>query len=168
MSVFNSILKNIKPTTSGVRSVLFPNGNKRKSNLAATVILTSLVDAFSILVIYLLVSLSHSGEILYVSKGMELPEAAHVNELKRTTLLKIEDSKYFLEDEEIGKSKLVKKLHTLRKKIISEDRENGVKESDLNLMIQADKKVPFKLLNTVIRASSHAGFDEIKFTVLAN
>lgn len=136
-----------------------------KKSLEATVILTSLVDAFSILVIYLLVSLSHSGEILYLSKDTVLPEAANVATMERTTLIKIEQGKYYVEDKEVPAENLVAELLNVREELDKANERREEKELH-KLMIQADKKVKYSLLNQVITASSQVGFNEVKFAVL--
>ena len=143
-------------------STLKPNGGKSKGGLVAVVMLTSLVDAFSILVIYLLVSSSNSGEMLYISKDMKLPEAVQTNVLERNTLVKIEKGKYFIEEKEVSKNALVSTLTKLRQNL--EKVGDSTKES---ITIQADKRAEYKMLNSVILASSHAGFSDIKFAVLS-
>ena len=142
-------------------STLNPEGGKRKGGLLAIVMLTSLVDAFSILVIYLLVSSSNSGEMLYISKDMQLPDAVQTNVLERNTLIKIEKGKYFIENQEIKKDSLVSSLIEIRKNL--EKTGDKTKEA---ITIQADKRASYDLLNSVILASSHAGFSDIKFAVL--
>lgn len=139
----------------------------QKKELAAAVILTSLVDAFSILVIYLLVSLSHSGEAVYISKDMKLPEASNIELLTRVTMVRIEKDKMFVENKEVQPKKLVRELIQLRKEIEKTHNEGGQGFSDFSLMVQADKEQPFAVLSQVIQAGSHAGFQEVKFSVLA-
>lgn len=147
-------------------STLNPQGGLRKKNLMAAVILTSLIDAFSILVIYLLVNFSNSGEILYISQGMELPQAKTSVALKRTTLVKLENGKLFLEDKELNRSSLVGALIDIRKKLT----ESALTKEDQEyaLTVQADKHVKYKFLNDIVQAGSQAGFSEIKFAVLAD
>ena len=143
-------------------SVVSPRGGNFKNKLVAAVILTSLVDAFSILVIYLLVNFSNSGEILYISKDMELPSATEVKSLQRTTLVKIEDEKWFIEDKPVHPNQLVEALVNVRKELAR----SGVEESAA-LTVQADRRVRYKVLNQAVLAGSHAGFGEIKFAVRA-
>lgn len=142
-------------------STLNPDNQFWKKPLAQALILTSLVDAFSILVIYLLVNFSNSGEMLYISKDMELPTAIQSEVLKRATLVKLEDGKIFVENKEIAKADLVATLIEARKELRRSD-EEAVPE----LTIQADRRIKYKDLNQVVLASSHAGFSDIKFAVL--
>jgi len=143
-------------------SLINPEGNKRKKHLVATVILTSLIDAFSILVIYLLVNFSNSGEILYMSKDMQLPAAAQSEQLHRSTLVKIEKGQLYIEEKPITSGQLVNQLVAIKKKLVDEN-----SEDKNSLTVQADKRVKYKMLNEIVLAGSHAGFSEIRFAVLA-
>lgn len=161
----DSILKTTAQDSAiGGASIIAPKGSKLKKNLVAGVILTSLVDAFSILVIYLLLSFSSSGEILILSKDMELPTAMQTIELERKTLVKIEKEKYFIDDEEVPSSALVAKLLEIRQNLKKENPEL----EEYPITLQADRRIEYKWVNQVIQASSHAGFNEIKFAVITN
>ncbi|MCB0357677.1 MAG: biopolymer transporter ExbD [Bdellovibrionales bacterium] len=146
-------------------SQIKPKAGAIKKTLVASVILTSLIDAFSILVIYLLVNFSNSGEILYLSKDMELPAAEKSEALQRTTLVKLEKGQLFIEEKPIDPKDLVSHLVEMRKSIVA----NGnVTDDNLALTVQADRRISYKELNQVVLAGSHAGFGEIKFAVLAH
>ncbi|MCB0377067.1 MAG: biopolymer transporter ExbD [Bdellovibrionales bacterium] len=141
----------------------FTSSRRFKKNLAATVMLTSLVDAFSILVIYLLVNFSSAGDLLYLSKGMELPPAAKAVELTRNVVVKVEKDKLFLEEKEINGNELVGKLIDLKKnweKYYPETEFTGA------MTIQADRRQTYDLLSQVIQAGGHAGFSDINFAVI--
>ncbi len=145
-------------------SQINPKSNSKKKALVAVVILTSLIDAFSILVIYLLVNFSNSGEILYISKGMQLPVAEQSKILERTTVVKLEEGQVYIEDKPVVKGSLVSRLVDLKKELIAS--KVGEMES-FALTVQADRRVTYKELNQVVLAGSHAGFGEIKFAVLS-
>lgn len=146
-------------------STLNPKGGAFKKSLVQSVMLTSLVDAFSILVVYLLMSYSSSGEIMYISKDMVLPEATQSDILDRQIIIKFEDGKYFIEDEEVASNalfaRLLKMKTEFKEKYPELDGENKV-------IIQADKGEKFIDLNLIIHASAQAGFEEIKFAVVKN
>ncbi|MCB0386550.1 MAG: biopolymer transporter ExbD [Bdellovibrionales bacterium] len=150
----------------GAASTLSPKSQSSKSNLVVGVMLTSLVDAFSILVIYLLVSFANSGEVLYLSKDMELPPAGQSEILKRTTLIKLESGKLYIEDKEIEPNALVGALIDIRKELKA--RHTGEEPFEPALTVQADRRVMYKELNQIVHASAQSGFSEVKFAVLAN
>ncbi len=136
-----------------------------KQSITQPLMLTSLVDAFSILVVYLLMNFSTSGEILYFSKDLELPQAQNSVELERHTVVKVvEDGKYFIEEEEVAKGQLVAKLLELRKTFESE-RPNETFPG--TLIVQADRRQEYKNLNSIVLAGAHTGYSDIKFAVLA-
>lgn len=144
-------------------SVLAPEGGSHKKSIVGDLLLTALIDAFSILVIFLLMSFSSSGELLYVSPGQELPKAGQAAQLERNSVIRIEDGKIFLEEKEVSMNDLVAALIQIRKdwaELHKGEEFNGA------LTIQADRRIKFEHLSQVIQASSHAGFSDIKFAVL--
>lgn len=132
--------------------------------ISAPLMLTSLVDAFSILVIYLLMHFSASGEILMVSKDTELPKAANTADLVRETIVKVEDGKYFVEDLEVTPEGLVAKLLEMRQ-TFAKDRPG--EEVPDKIIVQADRRTPYKVLNNVVLAGAQTGYSEIKFAVVS-
>lgn len=145
-------------------SILVPKGGRHVKSIAADLPLTALIDAFSILVIFLLMSFSSSGELLSVSKGQELPKAVHATELQRNALLKLEESGMFLEDKEVPKDQLVAALVQFRQEWAEL---HPGEEFAGALTVQADRRIKFDTISQVIQASSHAGFSDIKFAVIA-
>lgn len=145
-------------------STLNPKSGSGRKTLVQTVMLTSLVDAFSILVVYLLMSYSSSGEIMYISKDMFLPTAELADALNRQIIIKFEKGKYYIENEEVTKNELFPRLLEMktafREKYPELDSENKI-------IIQADKSEKFLDLNLIIHASAQAGFEEIKFAVVS-
>ena len=144
-------------------SLLKPQGDGRKKSPAASVMLTSLIDAFSILVIYLLFNNSASDEI-YISKSMKLPIAEHVADLRRNILVKVESDQIFVEDQVVTESTLVPTLIEARKK---HEERGVVDKATYSVTVQADKRVTYKYLSQVVQATSHAGFSELKLAVIS-
>jgi biopolymer transport protein ExbD len=137
------------------QSLLKPKGGVHKRNITADLLLTALIDAFSILVIFLLMSFSSTGEIMYIGKGMELPHASKVEQLDRNPIIKVESDKVYLEDKEYNKDSIFAALLELRKKDATEI-----------ATIQADRRIQYEALNWVVLALSQAGFSDIRFAVL--
>ena len=150
---------------SGMNSTSgFGSGRKkRKKNLAATVMLTSLVDTFSVLVIYLLVNFSSSGELLYISKGMELPAAAKAIDLERNVVVKVEKDKLYIEKDEVSSDQLVKTLIDIKK---NWEKYYPDTEFTGGMTIQADRRQTYDLLSQVVQAGGHAGYSDINFAVI--
>jgi biopolymer transport protein ExbD len=73
----------------------------RKALLAA-LSLTSMVDMFSLLVIFLLQTFSTSPELLLVSKGVELPVAISGAEIADAPVLALTNGDVFLDQKRVG------------------------------------------------------------------
>ena len=126
--------------------------------------LTSLIDAFSILVVYLLMFFSSAGEMTYVHSDIDLPKASAVERLDRHAIIAIKKDGYFAEDKKLVPGKVVSYLVNLKKQL---NRSAGTAEEKETITIQADKSVPYKNLSPVIQACNQAGFSHINFAVLA-
>lgn len=145
-------------------SVIKPASNKSNKALVATVILTSLVDAFSILVIYLLINTSAANEELNLEKDLTLPMATQSEVLQAGVVVTTtKDGKYKVKETETEASDLMATLKALNEELNDEGDERRK-----NLVIQADRSSSFELLNPIILAGTQAGFETIKFAVLPN
>ena len=154
-TVFHSVIKE--------SSLLKPDGGKHKRETNAELLLTALIDAFSILVIFLLMSFSSTGDLLFLSKGMELPKAELAVQLDRNPLVKFDQGKIYIEDLEVKSDGLVEALLDLRKKHLEmrpDDEFPGI------LTVQADRRAKYQEITQIVQASAHAGFSEIKFAVV--
>ncbi len=156
----------VKPTifnTMAGASILNPKHARQKRNIFSDLLLTALIDAFSILVIFLLMSFSSSGELLTMGKNMELPKAALGDMIERNPVIKIDNDKIFLEDKEIKEADIVAGLMALREQY----KETHPNEEFPGIVtIQADRRVQFTQMNSIIVATGNAGFSDIKFAVL--
>jgi biopolymer transport protein ExbD len=151
------------PSILGESSILNPTNEGKKRNVVADLLLTALIDAFSILVIFLLMSFSSTGEILYMGKNLELPKAVRGEVLDRTTLIKVEEGKIFVEEKEVSANELTQALLDVRKKF--QETRPG-EEFPSVVTLQADRRVKYELLNSVVLATSQAGISDIKFAII--
>jgi biopolymer transport protein ExbD len=147
------------------QSALNPNSKSGKRSLFADLLLTALIDAFSILVIFLLMNFSSTGEILFINKDVELPKASDVDILERNTVVRFDDGKFFIENKELeNQDSLIQELLDTRKDWATT---HPGEEFKGIITIQADKKTKYDSLNSIVLAMAHAGFSEIRFAVLA-
>ncbi len=146
----------------GESSILAPTGTDRKRGITSDLLLTALIDAFSILIVFLLLSFSSTGDLLSLSKDTELPSAAG-EDLERHPVVKFESGKYFIENKEVTTNDLVQALLDLRK---SHQEMRAGEEFPGILTVQADRRVKFEQLSAIVQASAQAGFGDIKFAVL--
>ena len=63
--------------------------DSHKGHVAGELPLTSMIDMFSILVIYLLMNFSATGEIFFLNKNLALPKASKVNSLETSPIISI-------------------------------------------------------------------------------
>ncbi len=145
------------------QSLIKPKHGKWKRSIVADLLLTALIDAFSILVIFLLMSFSSTGDMLYLSKGQELPKASRADVLERNPVVKLEDGKIYLESKELTQDSLVGALLDMRKQYAES---HPGEEYPGILMIQGDRRLKYERLNQIILAASHAGFSDIRFAVM--
>ena len=75
---------------------------KRNRMVIAGLMLTSMVDMFSLLVIFLLQSFSSSPELAVVAKGVTLPRSATSRELKDAPILAISAAGIYLDQKFVG------------------------------------------------------------------
>jgi hypothetical protein len=137
----SSIIENSSLSSPlGAASALDPKSGRGKKSLAQTLMLTSLVDAFSILVVYLLMSYSSTGEILYISKDIVLPVSEQADVLDRQIIVKYEQGKYFIENEMVTKDQL---FPTLLKMKVDFKQKYPELDSENKVIIQADKDDKF-------------------------
>jgi biopolymer transport protein ExbD len=148
----------------GENSIIGPSELKHRKELPGDLLLTALIDAFSILVIFLLMSFSSTGELLFLGKDTELPKAAQSDMLERNPVVKFENERIYLEDKEVQPNELVQGLLDLRK--VHDETRPG-EEFPGVITIQADRRVKFEMLNSAVLASAQAGFSDIKFAVIA-
>lgn len=134
------------------------SGKKAKKELGLALPLTSLIDAFSIIVIYLLIGTQGGGVEADTKSLLTLPTADAATALEtQLPTLRIEKGRYFVNDEPVHEKNLVAKLSEVKKA-------NGGK--DMALMIEADTKMKYSDLDPLIKAGSLAGIEKLKFAVV--
>ena len=131
-------------------------GMKRKTVVA--LVLTSLVDAFSIMLLYLLCQNTGNGSTLELNNTEKLPTAVKTEALHNGTIIAVRDGKYFLGEEPVEQVQLAARLQQVKAQASGEQSEA--------IIIQADRNVDFARLTPVIRAGSITGFNKFKFAVI--
>jgi len=154
---FGTLKNEMMKSPLGGQSVLRPKGNIVKKSLIATVILTSLVDAFSILVIYLIVNTSTSNDIIS-AKDMVLPKSQQSIQLEQGTVVRVQKNGYFVNDKKVS-------LRGLPRMLLKIQQQARQQHKKLSLIIQADQNDGFSQLNPILVSSAATGFEKIKFAV---
>jgi biopolymer transport protein ExbD len=141
-------------------SQIRPFGNKIKKTIVTTLALTSLVDAFTILVIYLVVN-SSPAEQMDLKDGITLPSASVSAELDSSPVVIFKNKTFFIDNRAVSSNDLQSALTKLKEKT-----KDLFKGKDAAIVVQADENVDFNDLQPIMVASSYAGISKVKFAVL--
>ena len=147
---------------------------------------TSMVDMFTIILVFLLKSYSTSAVQITPQEGLKLPTSTSNTEPVEALKLVVSQEGVFVKDEQIlvfkkGKpdqadldsndSKFLRPLY----EALNKEAENSKKIADLNdavefdgrVVVQADHKLPYSVLKKVMYTSMLAGYADVKMAVLA-
>jgi len=157
-----SALKNseMTPFLSSLSQVR-PKGSKKVVTIVSTLMLTSLVDVFSILVIYLLVNTSASKESIKMDRPIKLPFSSQSSLMASGANLQIIGEKYFINSKPIAFDRIFEELKRLNGEF-KKNNDNRFRK----IIIQADKTSPFERINPILLISAEAGFENIKFATI--
>jgi len=149
-------------------------GDHSKGHIAGELPLTSMIDMFTILVIFLLMNFSATGEIFFIQKNLKLPEAVRSKPLESAPLITVTEQGITLETQKVGDNpinltesdqnlpKLAGALKQLR--IMAETiRPNEPFKGHVN--IQADEKTPLVYIKRVMQTCITEGWSGIHFAV---
>ncbi len=148
--------------------------NRAKRNKAGGLNLTSLMDVFTILVLYLLVNQS-STEVVEPPKDIKLPDSV-VEAKPRTTVMMMVSEEYVLVQGEPvvsiaelleNKGQVVlpikESLLKLKENVIGVNTETIAKSNEVTIM--AHRTIPFKILKTLMSSCTSAGYTKISLAV---
>jgi biopolymer transport protein ExbD len=159
------------------------NGGSRKQ-VYAGLFLTSMVDMFAILAIFLLQSFSSEGELIILPQGLELPKAQNVGTLEYAPSLVIAQDKILFEGKEIAKTQevinqpewVVPALQDALKNFKAppgrepkpDPNADPDKPITQKINISADRRLQFHIIRKIIYNAGFAGFPDFRFAVFAN
>lgn len=145
-----------------------------KASAVAELPLVSLIDMFSILVIYLLMNFSATGEIFFIQKNLKLPEASHAHPLESAPLITVTAQGVTLEAEKVGENpkileekdqalpRLAQALRGLR---ALEEKTHPDKKFKGQINIQADESTSLIYIKRVMQTCVLEGWTGINFAV---
>jgi biopolymer transport protein ExbD len=155
--------------------VVIPRRRKRTGSF--TLRLTSMIDLFTILLVFLLKSFSAEGEIMSVAKDLHLPVSTAQKPPRATPILvvtndwiildgnPVEKVSTILADQRIVITKLLSELQKIRS--FSE----SLGQLDVNMgfkgeiTIQGDKEIPFEVLKKVMFTCGQIGYNNMLLAV---
>lgn len=124
-----------------------------KKSLFFSLNLTTLIDAFCILVIFLLSNMNGRVQNLQHDK-ISLPSAAQTESLSEGLVVRLEKDTIFIDDQPI------------QQKNVTEALVKSYQKEKRPLIIQADKKSNYESIAFIMRAGGQAGFEKYVFAVL--
>jgi biopolymer transport protein ExbD len=140
--------------------------------------LVAYIDMMTMLVIFLLMSFSATGEILFVQKNIVLPDAQNWTDLERAPVIGLSKEVVTLNGDQVASSDDLNKdpgaggdmkLSELHDRLVT--LKNNYKllhpSEDFNgiAIIQSDKQVEFRALKRVMYSASVAGYQNVNFAV---
>jgi len=150
-----------------------------KKNGYASLMLTSLVDMFTIIVIFLLMNFSANGEVLYMSKDIKLPDAYHGAQLDRAPVISVSPEAVTFDGHQVTATDELTKGDVLNVPALEDAlrderrRYETIHARDPEhpfrglVNVQADRKIPFKVIKRIMFACNQSGFGNINFAALA-
>jgi biopolymer transport protein TolR len=125
--------------------------------------LTSMVDMFAILVIFLLTNTSTVTQWMEVGHGIELPKAKNSEEPKKAAVLEISNDGLYADKELIVPTNQISGgpaiIPNLKRWLGSKDKKDGF------VNIVGDSKIPFGVVRRVVSTCQEAGFGNVNLAV---
>ena len=168
------ILNNTLVSSNAFEKHLISRKRKKSWGKKAAVyalMLTSMVDMFSMLVVFLLQTFSTSPEIL-INKGVSLPDSITASEVREAPVLAIaSDGNLYLDQKLVGLTKkvlakpngLMKELNVIKNSWA--DKHSGVPfPGQINL--QADREIPSTTVSEIMGILTNGQFESIQLAVM--
>jgi biopolymer transport protein ExbD len=161
-------------------SKVFGHGGHGKKSGFADLLITPLVDMFVIIVLFLIANFSATGEVLMMTKDIQLPEATNVKEVEMNPVVMVSGEEVSISGNVVGRVQdlvkeeylnipaLEEKLRDMKKQFedlhaMADGNTNAFK-GDVN--IQAHKDVEFSIIKRVMFSCASAGYNNINFATL--
>lgn len=146
--------------------------------------LTSLLDMFTIILIFLIVSFEAEDYEFKLDPGLKLPESSANSVIKPAINLAITPDSLKIENEEIIKldrgkfreqyytkgeiPEVVERLRKAHEDVLAREAAGLLADDEdaAIVLIQADKSLDYKTLYLVMRSASVAGFDKYRLAIM--
>lgn len=146
--------------------------NKIKRVIVAGLMLTSMVDMFSLLVIFLLQSFSSSPEVMAMSKGVVLPAAMMGMASKDAPVISISKEEVLLDQKPVGKpGELLTKPEPILAQLQSLKtiwvKAHPTEKFSGDIHLQADKELSSVVVSQVMNLLVSQGYNAIHLAVVS-
>jgi biopolymer transport protein ExbD len=152
--------------------------DKGKRKLDSELMITSLIDVFVILTLYLIQNFSATGEILFMSADIQLPQARHGAMIERAPVIAVSSASITFEGARVvdmvdversdvwNIPALEEALRDAKRRFESVRGQDPDAQHKGDVNIQADKRIPFKILKRVMFSCNQAGYNSINFAAM--
>ena len=160
-------------------SKVFGHGHANKKASNADLLITPLVDMFVIIVLFLIANFSATGEILNMTKDIQLPTATHVDELELAPIVMISNDDVIINGMSVARVADLSRddylpIPALEEKLREQRKETEELHALANdgtafkgvVNIQGHKDVPFRIIKRVMFSCQGGGYANINFAVL--
>ncbi len=157
-------------------------GKKTKPIEGMDLNLTSMMDMFTIILVFLIFSFSNQDQNLKLDPDITLPESSAAIEFKwaininltptelrveGNTIAKVKNGKFAGVKVDRDKKRVVPLFNWLKKAKDIEAREKVNPTGDETVIsFQADKNTPFEIMDFVMKTAAQAGYPNFRFVVL--
>lgn len=151
---------------------------KVKKQGEAGLIITSLIDVFVIVLVFLMRSVSSEGNLMTSAENLVLPMSARSKSPTEISLAIIGDQDNInVDDHAVARTADVRKQDSLLVpgilKILEQKREEEkkaemlgvIKEATGKVVVQFDKNMPYDIITKIMATCGYAGYTNIKFAV---
>jgi biopolymer transport protein ExbD len=155
------------------------SGGRRNTNAELNVV--PMVDMMTMLVIFLLQQFSATGEVLFMQKDIKLPDAQHGQMIEVAPVVAISTAQVVVTGQKVADvadlerdsgylniPQLEERLRDEKKRwdFIHQNDPDRDKNWKGDVNIQADVKVPFRLVKRVMFSAAQAGYFNVNFATL--
>ncbi len=151
---------------------------RRSTNVDLNVV--PMVDMMTMLVIFLLQQFSATGEVLYMQKDIKLPDARHGQQIEVAPVVAIGAAQVVVSGQKVADvpdvekdpsqiiAALVEKLRDEKKRwdFIHQNDRDREKNWKGEVNVQADVKVPFRVVRRVMASAAEAGYGNVNFATV--
>jgi biopolymer transport protein ExbD len=143
--------------------------------------LTSMMDMFTIILIFLIFSFSENPETLRLDKNLELPRSSAQSGYQKTIQIELSKKELRLDGEvmaevqgrqiiglapdDLTSSTLYQRLETKRSEQVAAARDRQPGQAP-HILFLCDQSYSFKTINNVIKTAGMAGYPNFQFAVL--
>jgi len=154
------------------------DAKRSKRTTQITLKLTSMIDMFTILLVFLLKSYSAEGEIMSVSPDLKLPESTAQKSPQTASIVSVTEDLILMDGHEVAKisdvlrsdQNLIPQLmNDLKRKRQISEQVGAISTTDIGftgkISIQADRELPYLIIKKIMYTCGQVGFNDIMLAV---